>query len=96
MLDTTRTPEGIVVRLKVVPRASRDRIAGELGGALKVTVAAAPEKGKANRAVVRLLAGALGLHANQIEVIRGTTSANKSVLIRGGDERAVQSLAASR
>ena len=92
MLDLTKTSEGIVVRLKVVPGASRDRIAGDLAGALKVTVSAPPEKGTANKAIVRLLAKALDLRANQIDVIRGATSAGKSVLIRGVDERAIQGL----
>lgn len=93
MLDLTATPEGIILQLKVVPGASRDRIAGELGGALKVTVSAAPEKGKANKAIVKLLARELGVKANQIDVVRGMTSPNKSVLIRNGDERAIRSLA---
>jgi len=92
MLELTTTPEGLIVPLKVVPGASRDRIAGELAGALKVAVAAPPEKGKANKAVVRLLAKALGLRVNQIEVVKGATSPNKSVLIRGADASAIQSL----
>ncbi len=94
MLELTQTPEGIVVPVKVVPGASRDRIVAEMGGALKVTVAAPPEKGKANKAVVRLLAKALNLRPNQVDVIRGATSPNKSVLITGTDEGAIRSLVA--
>lgn len=92
MLNLTKTPDGIIVPLKVVPGASRDRIMGEWSGALKVTVAAPPEKGKANKAVVRLLARTLKLRANQIEVVRGTTSANKTVRVQGADERAIRLL----
>jgi uncharacterized protein (TIGR00251 family) len=96
MLELTRTPEGIIVPLKVVPGASRDRIAGALGGTLKITIAAPPEKGKANRAVVRLLADALGVRPNQIEVVRGLASPNKSVLIRDTNEETIRSLLVAR
>ncbi|MBN1342553.1 MAG: YggU family protein [Phycisphaerae bacterium] len=93
MLNLTKTNEGILIELKVVPGASRDRIVGDHGGALKVTVAAPPEKGKANKAIVRLLAKALALRSNQVEVIRGTTSANKAILIKGSTEQAIHRLA---
>ena len=92
MIKISAISDGVVVQIKVVPGASRDRIAGELGGALKVTVAAPPEGGKANKAVARLLAKALNLRASQVQVVRGATSPNKSVLIQGTDEQAVLSL----
>jgi uncharacterized protein len=92
MLDLTDTPDGIVIRLKVVPGASRDRIVGEHDGALKITVSAAPEKGKANKAITKLLAKALGARANQIEIARGATSPNKTLLIRDVPDHVIQSL----
>ena len=49
------TAEGLHLRLKVVPGASRDAVAGPLGDRLKVRVAVAPEDGKANRAVCALV-----------------------------------------
>jgi uncharacterized protein (TIGR00251 family) len=93
MLKLNCTREGIILRLKVVPGSSRDRIVGELGDVLKVAVTAPPEKGKANKAVVRLLAKALNLAAGQIEVLTGHGSPNKGVLIRGATPEAIQSLA---
>ena len=48
------------LELKVVPKASRDRVVGWLGDRLKVQVRAAPERGKANAAVEALLAEILG------------------------------------
>ncbi|MGB9626422.1 MAG: DUF167 domain-containing protein, partial [Phycisphaerae bacterium] len=49
------TPGGVEVAVKVVPGSSRDRIMGVLGDALKIAVAAPPEKGKANQAVIEVL-----------------------------------------
>ncbi len=75
-------PEGVEITVKVVPGASRDRLAGVLGEALKVQVAAPPEKGKANTAVETLLADALGISARSVSVTRGHTSPRKTVLAR--------------
>jgi uncharacterized protein len=80
---------GVEISVKVVPGASRDRIAGMLGDALKVQVSAPPERGKANAAVEALLAGALGLDARSVSVVRGTTNPRKTVLIRGRSEAEV-------
>lgn len=49
-----------IIRLKVVPGASRNAIAGLLGDRLKVRVSAPPEGGKANKAICRVLANELG------------------------------------
>lgn len=76
-------PEGVQITVKVVPGASRDRLAGVLGEVLKVQVAAPPEKGKANAAVETLLADALGISARSVSVIRGHTSPRKTLLARG-------------
>ena len=53
--------------VKVVPGAARDRIAGWLGGALKIAVRAPAERGKANRAVVEILRAALGVEASLVD-----------------------------
>jgi len=49
---------------------------------LKVSVTAAPEKGKANKAIITLLADSLGLKRSQIELLAGETSPQKRFLIR--------------
>jgi uncharacterized protein YggU (UPF0235/DUF167 family) len=69
--------------VKVVPGASRDSLAGWLGDALKVRVAAAPEKGKANAAVERMLARALGLPPKSVRIVAGVTSTRKTMEIDG-------------
>jgi uncharacterized protein YggU (UPF0235/DUF167 family) len=69
------------LRVKVVPGASRDEIAGWLGDALKVRVVAPPERGRANAAVEALLAGALSLPRECVRVVAGLTSARKIVAV---------------
>lgn len=81
---------GVEINVKVVPGASRDRIAGALGDALKIQVAAPPEKGKANKAVCALLAEAVGVHGRAVAVVGGQTSPRKVVLVTGVTVEAVR------
>jgi len=69
--------------VKVVPGASRDRLAGVHGDALKIQVAAPPERGKANAAVEALLAFLLGVPIRSVEVVRGHSSPRKIVRVSG-------------
>ena len=69
------------LKIKVVPKSSRNCVAGWVGDTLKVCVNAAPEKGKANLAVQELLAAALGLPKDKVRVVSGLTSARKLVEI---------------
>ncbi len=75
--------KGCRIAVKVVPGASRDRVAGPLGERLKVRVRAAPEKGKANRAVCDLVASALGVKPGDVAVARGETRPEKDLAVRG-------------
>ncbi len=85
-IETTAT--GIVLAVKVVPGSSRDAIAGQLGGTLKIKVSAPPEGGKANRAVCNLLAKTLGAAIGDVQVISGRTQPNKRIAVAGVDSRA--------
>jgi uncharacterized protein (TIGR00251 family) len=71
------------LELKVVPGATRAGIAGWLGDKLKIRVSAPPERGKANAAVVELLAGALGIPGERVRIVAGASSARKVVEIAG-------------
>ncbi|MBP7935485.1 MAG: DUF167 domain-containing protein [Phycisphaerae bacterium] len=73
----------VLLPVKVVPKASRDRIVGELDGALKIAVSAPPEKGAANKAVCTLVARTLGIRAQQVNVDSGHGSPRKSLRITG-------------
>jgi uncharacterized protein len=84
MIDAMSDP--IRLRLKIVPKASRDSISGWQGEVLKVRVTAAPERGKANRAVMALLASALAVSRRRIQLIAGTSSEYKTVAVEGLSE----------
>jgi uncharacterized protein len=75
--------DDVLVWVKAVPGASRDEIAGVLGGRLKVRVAAPPEGGKANRAIAMLLARAIGVKTGQISIESGQSNPEKIVRIAG-------------
>jgi len=72
---------GIEIDVKVVPGASRSEVVGALGNRLKVRVAAPPEGGRANRAVVDLLREWLGV--TDVEVVAGLHSPKKTVRASG-------------
>jgi uncharacterized protein (TIGR00251 family) len=79
------------VEIRVVPRASRDELAGfDDAGRLKVRLTAPPVEGAANRALIKLLAKHLGLSKSAVTVIRGETSRNKLVEIDGLSDDAVR------
>jgi hypothetical protein len=71
--------EGSVLAVKVVPGASRSAIAGPHGEGLRVRVAAPPERGRANAALVELLAESLGVRRQDVHVLSGHGSARKIV-----------------
>ena len=75
--------DGICISLKVLPRASRNEIAGLIGNELKIKVTAPPVDSAANEAVLELIAETLGCARNQLELLRGATSRHKQILVRG-------------
>jgi len=69
--------------VRVQPRASRTEIAGELDGAVKIRLAAPPVEGEANEELIRFLARLFGVARQQVAIISGATSRNKSVRVSG-------------
>jgi uncharacterized protein (TIGR00251 family) len=69
--------------VKVIPGASQTKIAGLLGDALKIRVQAQPEKGKANIAVLEILAKFLGVPVTNLSICTGHTSHTKVVEVEG-------------
>lgn len=80
-VEVHAAPAGATMRLRVKPGARRARLVGPHGGALKLEVVAAPEKGRANRAVEALLATQLGLAGSAVRLVVGETSQDKVVEI---------------
>jgi uncharacterized protein (TIGR00251 family) len=89
MIETRKAAKEILLSVKVQPKASANRIVGEQGGVLKVCVTAAPEKGKANAAVIALLSKELGVPKSSIEIVAGQTSRVKTLRIRGLEEESL-------
>lgn len=84
----TITADGLQVAVRATPKAARDCITGIAEDAdgrlwLKVRLSAAPEDGKANQALVRLLAKAWGVPKSSLALVSGETARVKRVLIRG-------------
>ena len=77
------SPRGATLPVRVSPGARASRIVGVYGEALKVTVTAPPEKGKANREVARLLAAAVGAPPSDVQVVRGAAARDKVVRFAG-------------
>ena len=80
-IELRESPEGVILSVQVVPGASKERIVSLYGQRLKVAVQAPPEKGKANKALVSVLARALDLKKGQLSIIRGETQRQKDVLV---------------
>jgi uncharacterized protein (TIGR00251 family) len=78
--------------VRVVPRSRRDEITGLYGEALKIRLTAPPVDGKANRALVELLADRLSVPRAAIEIISGHASRHKVVRVSGVSADQVQAL----
>ncbi|MDX6611403.1 MAG: uncharacterized protein QOD75_589 [Blastocatellia bacterium] len=83
LLRYTEADGVITFQVRVVPRASRSKIAGEHDGALRIRVTAPPVDGAANEEVIRLLAKALGVTRRNVEIVSGQTSKTKRIKVRG-------------
>lgn len=90
MIALQQHQRGIVVLVRAHAGARRNGILGERDGALRVAVTAAPEKGKANRAIIELLSETLGVAKSEIELLTGDTSPQKKFLIVGATEESVR------
>jgi uncharacterized protein (TIGR00251 family) len=88
---------GATIRVRVQPRASREGVDGERDGAWRVRVSAPPVDGNANRAVIALLARALGVRPAALAVVAGARGRDKLVRVAGlpADEIARRLAAAS-
>ena len=83
MIAITEHAEGCVLPVRAQPGAKRNGVQGEQNGALKVSVTAPPEDGRANAALVAVLREALGVKRSQVALLSGQTSREKKFLIRG-------------
>lgn len=79
-----------VLLIRAVPNASRNAVVGLTGDAVKVKIQAPPEDGKANKALIKFLAGLLNVPKSAITLESGHTSRNKRINIQGIQEKEVR------
>lgn len=79
----TRSAEGIILPVKVIPKASQHAIVGWQGGELKIRLAAIPEKGEANAALIAFLSRELKVAKSQILLVSGHSSCHKRLCLKG-------------
>jgi uncharacterized protein (TIGR00251 family) len=72
-----QNPEAVLLHVRVQPKARANAVKGWHGAALRVSVTAAPEDGKANRAVIALLAETFDVAPSSIDLVRGAASRDK-------------------
>jgi uncharacterized protein len=77
------TPGGILLYIKLQPRASKNEIGEPFGDELKIKMTAPPVDAAANDALIELLAEKLACSRGRIEILRGQTSRHKSIMLRG-------------
>lgn len=77
--------KGVMLRLRVSPRSSRNALLGEWGDALKICLRAPPQDGKANSALLDFLSELLQVPKNHIDIISGAAGKTKRILIQSGN-----------
>lgn len=81
-IEISSHPDGVILPVRAQPGASKNALRGEQNGMLKVSVTQIAEKGKANQAIIDVLAKSLDLRRSQIELISGELQPQKRFLIR--------------
>lgn len=82
MIALEEHPQGTILPVRAHAGARRNGIRGQQAGYLQVSVTQAPEKGKANKAIIAVLSDELSLRKSQLELISGETSPQKRFLVR--------------
>lgn len=83
MIDVQSHAQGSIVPVRARPGARTNALQGAHDGALRVVVSAAPEAGKANEAVIKVLSETLGVARARITLVSGASSRVKRFLIAG-------------
>ena len=89
MLDLKEVPGGVLLKVRLQPRASKNEVCGLHGDALKVRLTAPPVEGEANRACVQFVAELVGVPRGQVEITSGHKSRDKTLKISGTDKETV-------
>jgi hypothetical protein len=86
------TPDGVIFKVIVQPRGSKNEIAGLQGDALKIRLTAPPVEGAANKMCIEFLAKSLKVRKSDVEIVRGQGSRTKKMLVRSATRKKIESL----
>lgn len=92
MLNAEQKGECVILVVRVQPRASKDEIAGEMGGALKIRLRAPAVEDRANEALIDFLAVLLKTSRSAVSILNGERSRVKRIEIRGVTRQQVLNL----
>lgn len=84
--------DSITFTIRVVPRASKSEIVGEVDGSLKVRISAPPVDGAANEEVIKVLAQVFGVAKSNVSIVSGKTSKTKRVRVVGATPEQLRQL----
>ena len=84
MINFTEKNGDLIFNVRVVPRASKSEIVGDLDGALKIRIASPPIDGAANVELIKVLAKNFNVSKSAVEILSGQTSKTKQIKIIGG------------
>jgi uncharacterized protein len=96
VVELTEKDGAVTFRLRVQPRASRDEVAGEHNGAIKLRISAPPVNGKANEACRRLVARLVGVSPSMVEIITGESSKDKVIRVHNVTAERIRQLLANQ
>lgn len=92
MIEHTYTNDSLVLKVRVVPRASRSEVVGEFDRSLRVRVASAPVDGAANDELIQVLARTFKVPRVAVTILRGVSSRTKQVRVDGPDFDAMRNM----
>src|SRR6266705_3453450 len=92
MVEIQERDDAAIFSVRVQPRASKDEIAGEMGGALKVRLQAPAVEDRANEALVEFLAQLLKTQKSAARILSGDRSRTKRIEIRGVTRQQIEAL----
>ena len=87
MLYFKESPEGIIFKIHVQPRSSKNMVTGLLGDTLKIKLTAPPVDGAANVMCIKYLAKCLSVSGSRLEIVSGQTGKTKYILLKYGGNR---------
>jgi uncharacterized protein len=91
-LNISVREDGINLSVKVIPNSSKCEVAGVIDGSLKIKLDCPPIEGKANERCIKLLSDILKIPKSDIKILRGETSKNKIIFLKGNSKRIAEVL----